>query len=363
MNLNKIVILLLSLFIGFALLFGGYARWNAANPEKTCARCHEINPSVGEWQHSAHRGVRCTECHGTAMSNGIHSLKEKAGMVFSHLDGKKKPEEIRMNEKQVLELSDRCAKCHQSEYKKWLSGGHSANYASIFMNGKHNLAETPYWACLRCHGMFYDGNIKTLLQKPDKADGIWKLKNPEQALLPTMPCLACHGIHNENAPLGEAVRYDEPRGIFYSRAQRNPAISWYVRDTKMHIRADRLMQITMFSGSDTVRVASDPGTKLCLQCHSPNFRHQAGSEDDRTPTGVHEGISCVACHVPHSNDARNSCTTCHPAISNCGLDVAKMNTTYLNPDSPNNIHSVSCKGCHSQEEVLKFKKTKKRIRG
>lgn len=362
MNLKKITIILLITFTGVAFLFGGYSKWNSANPEKTCASCHEISPSVGEWQHSSHREVGCTACHGTALSNGVHSLTEKANMVFTHWGKGKNHEEIRMSEKQILELSDRCTKCHQSEYKKWLSGGHSASYGDIFMNGKHNQVEAPYWACLRCHGMFYEGNIKTLLSKPEKADGVWRFNDPKQVVLPTIPCLSCHSVHNKNEMLGQAARYDKPREIFYSRLSRNPSIAWYVRDSKLHIRADQLMKIAMVDqNGDSVQVSDDPANKLCLQCHSPNFKHQTGSEDDRTPTGVHEGISCVACHSPHSNDARNSCKTCHPAISNCGLDVTKMNTSYFDINSQNNIHSVSCKSCHQNADELKAKKRNRKI--
>lgn len=356
MNLKRIAFILLFTFICLSVLFGGYTRWNTANPDKTCASCHEISPSVDEWHTSAHRNIRCTECHGTALSNGIHSLKEKGNMVFSHLGGKKQAEEIRMTEKQVLELSDRCTKCHSSEYAKWISGGHSANYGDIFMNGKHNQEEAPYWACLRCHGMYYDGDIKTLLQKPENADGIWKLKDMDKAVEPTIPCLSCHNIHAENELLGVAGRHDLPKEISYERPRRNSFLSWYVRADKRHIRANKLMKISMMDRGKPVKVSDDPGTRLCLQCHSPNFMHQTGSQDDRTPTGVHEGISCLACHAPHSNDARNSCLNCHPALSNCGLDVTKMNTTYTSINSPNNIHSVSCGSCHSAKELEKFSK-------
>jgi hypothetical protein len=361
MNLKKILSILIILFIGATILFGAYAQWNLANPEKTCASCHEISPSVGEWKNSAHREIQCTECHGTALSNGIHSLKEKANMLVAHWGQEKSHNEIRMTEKQVLDLSARCTKCHQSEYKKWLSGGHSANYADIFMNGKHNMDEAPYWACLRCHGMFYDGNIKTLLQKPANADGVWKLKNMDHAANPTIPCLACHYMHTDNELLGRASRLDQPKEISYERASRKSSISWYVRDSKQKIRADKLMKIEMKDNGKSVKVADDAVIRLCQQCHSPNFIHQTGSEDDRTPTGVHEGISCNACHSPHSNDARNSCKNCHPALSNCGLDVTKMNTTYADKNSLNNIHSVSCTSCHKNAEDLKARKIKKSV--
>ncbi len=350
MNLKKNLLIVIPIVLLLAFLSGGYTRWNSANPDKTCASCHEISPSVNDWHSSAHRNIRCTECHGTALSNGIHSLKEKAVMVFSHVGQTKNPEDIRMTEKQVLELSDRCAKCHQSEYAKWKSGGHSATYADIFLNGKHNMDEQPYWACLRCHGMFYSGTIKTLLEKPQKADGTWKLNDPGKAFSPTIPCLTCHHIHSENEALGSPSRLDIPREIFYGRSPRNPSLAMYVRDNKQHLRADKLMKIAMFDKDRPVKVSDDPANKLCMQCHSPNFAHQAGTEDDRTPTGVHEGISCTACHTPHSNDARQSCKTCHPAISNCKLDVTKMNTTFADRNSPNNIHRVRCEDCHPGEK-------------
>jgi hypothetical protein len=33
-------------------------------------------------------------------------------------------------------------------------------------------------------------------------------------------------------------------------------------------------------------------------------------------------------------------------MSNCGLDVEKMDTTYFSAPSPHNIHWVKCADCH-----------------
>lgn len=350
MNLKRIILLVFIPLAALAVLFGGYSSWNSANPAKTCARCHEIRPSVGEWQHSAHREVGCTECHGTALSNGVHSLKEKANMVLVHLGKKDQLKDIRLREQQVLEISDRCAQCHQSEYAKWQSGGHSATYGDIFMNGSHNVQEAPYWACLRCHGMFYEGNIKSLVQQPAEPGGVWKMKEAGKVSQPAIPCLACHQFHTENPTLGRARRLDDPREISYARPQRNTSVAWYVRGDNRYIRADRLMKISLFRDGQPVEVSDDPVQRLCIQCHAPGFAHGVGTQDDRTPSGVHEGLSCMACHSPHSNDARTSCRNCHPAISNCKLDVTTMNTTYLNKDSPNNIHFISCTSCHEAKK-------------
>jgi hypothetical protein len=105
--------------------------------------------------------------------------------------------------------------------------------------------------------------------------------------------------------------------------------------------------------SVSVKISQDSNQNLCIQCHSPNTFNMAGTADDRTPRGVHEGISCLACHDSHSNSAIASCKNCHPAISNCKLDVEKMNTTYSDQSSKNNIHFVECTDCHSKGRPAK----------
>ena len=47
---------------------------------------------------------------------------------------------------------------------------------------------------------------------------------------------------------------------------------------------------------------------------------------------------------------RASCATCHPKMSNCGLDVEKMDTTFKIRTSAHNIHSVKCLDCHEKYE-------------
>ncbi len=90
----------------------------------------------------------------------------------------------------------------------------------------------------------------------------------------------------------------------------------------------------------------DPRQALCYQCHAPLAGGLVGSGDDRTPVGVHEGLSCLACHLKHGQQTRASCANCHPRLSNCGLDVEKMDTTFLSTASGHNIHFVKCADCH-----------------
>ena len=58
------------------------------------------------------------------------------------------------------------------------------------------------------------------------------------------------------------------------------------------------------------------------------------------------GKHALACHQKHGQHTRASCSTCHPRLSNCGLDVEKMDTTFASTKSPHNIHFVKCLDCH-----------------
>lgn len=338
-----VIILIVALLI--LVLFGGYTGWNTISPERSCASCHEIVSSVEIWQQSAHREVKCVDCHGTALENGMHSLKEKSGMLFSHFRDEPVNRRVRLNEEGVLQVMQACIECHRDEYTSWQAGGHSATYADIFLNEKHNSMERPYPDCFRCHGMYYDGTIADLLE-PISTTGPWSLKDPRKANQPVIPCLACHPIHMENEPMAHPGSMDDPAAIFYERDERNALTGLYLRADRMHLRADKLQKPDIYDGEAAILLSDDPLQRICIQCHSPNWAHQAGTEDDRTPVGVHEGLSCRACHRGHSNDPRNACKTCHPAVTSCGVDVMTMNTTYYNRESPNNIHSMFCNDCH-----------------
>jgi len=345
MKLKKKIVIPLAITFVFLLVIFGYVGWNSANPQSSCGSCHEISPSVETSLTSSHRNIDCAQCHGTALSNGIHSLGEKVNMFFTHIGDESKSQKIRMNESQIVEIMMRCEGCHQTQNADWESGGHSVTYAQIFLDEKHNNMERPYWDCFRCHGMFYRGNIYDLMEPVDNK-GPWHLKDPKQADMPAIPCLACHQIHSKNEVRKPAQAYEDPKNIFYQRDQRNIPFGLYLRADQIFLRADYLSTPVIIEDENTNLAPTELDYKLCVQCHSPNYVHEAGSEDDRTPRGVHEGLTCNSCHKVHSNDARNSCGNCHPAISNCELDVTKMNTSYLSAKSPNNIHSVDCVDCH-----------------
>ena len=341
--MKKIVIISSSLALLIVALLASYSGWNSASPAATCAQCHEISHSFDLWARSAHRNIACKECHGTALSEGIHSLKEKAGMLFHHKDNLK-AEDIRISEEQRMEVMQRCIGCHQTEYAKWNSGGHAMNYSEVFLNKTHNRTELPHDDCLRCHGMFYDkGTVRNIIDPPDSI-GLTALKDARLAMRPAIPCFACHQIHQPGYP-EMRQNLESPASLHYSRMKKSFVALYYRRDS-MYFPVSLLPKPSTQYQSHDIKVSDDLNQRLCTQCHAPNAFNMGGSADDRTPRGVHEGISCLACHDSHSNSAIGSCRNCHPAISNCKLDVEKMNTSYLNRESKNNIHFVSCTDCH-----------------
>lgn len=292
------------------ILSTSYVTWNRLDPDFSCALCHEIRPACVSWQGSAHAGVSCKECHGTALSEGFTSLVEKSRMVYVHLTQKKTNHDLHLTGSQALTIAGKCVECHRAEHAAWQSGAHSTTYRDIFMDVAHNEMERPYWDCFRCHGAHYDGNIHDLMSlEGDVAS--WKIRDGKQAGLPAITCLDCHQIHGDQERHTGYALLDNGTRDSLMKTTRRPATALYLRAEKHHLPSDRLLKPTIHDGDSLVRVSDDPNTWLCMQCHSPNYRREAGTQDDKTPTGVYEGMSCLDCHDPHSNRLKNNYRNVH----------------------------------------------------
>jgi len=322
---------------------GGLGYFEFSPPEKTCVSCHEIRASHARWSNSVHRAVSCKMCHGGS-ANSVHALRENAQRVFAHLT-ETRHDDIRLSEEQAVRMTRACQGCHAREFAYWQRGGHGTNYAAIFLDEKHNRTEQMADQCLRCHGMFFEGKMSALALPLD-TKGPWRFRDPAMAERPVIPCLACHELHAPGQPFRPGAAPAAAGATTNPPAFRRDILAFYAREEKAHFAADDLAVPKIFNEGRPVKVSADPRQRLCTQCHAPNAFGQAGTGDDRTPTGVHEGVSCVACHAPHSNDTRASCAQCHPARSSCGLDVTKMDTTFRSLKSTHNIHTMKCLDCH-----------------
>lgn len=311
---------------------------------RSCARCHEIWQPYRDWHESSHREVACSECHGDVMTLDAGFHLNNISRLAAHLRGRI-PEEIRLRTDDVLKIEERCVKCHREEYASWSAGPHSASYVKIFLDKDHNSNTLLMDDCLRCHSMHFPGSIRDLVTPLDRK-GPWKLLDSRLGNQPAMPCLTCHQMHRHGSPLVHPnVKPDDagPREEIF-----RPSLALFDRRQQEYVSLARLPLPQMYEGARLVKISPDQRQALCYQCHAPAATAQVGSGDDRTPVGVHEGLSCFACHEKHAQTTRASCSTCHPQLSNCGINVESMDTTFKFVKSSHNVHTVKCVDCHTK---------------
>jgi hypothetical protein len=236
----------------------------------------------------------------------------------------------------------RCENCHRNEAAAWRAGPHAVAYETLFLDPKHNRERQLMDDCLRCHGMHFEGSISDLVTPIDHK-GPWKLKDPARAKRPAIPCLTCHSIHQTGRP--QPPR-DRQRVSRKGEDVLRPSLGLFDRRSLRTISLRNLPLPRVLDGERPVKMSPDPRQALCYQCHAPLAHPQVGSGDDRTPMGVHEGLSCAACHERHKQTTRASCANCHPRLSNCNRDVETMDTTFFDPKSKHNVHWVKCADCH-----------------
>jgi hypothetical protein len=312
---------------------------------KYCISCHQIRPSYDQWSHSSHRNMDCKECHGSALTLDPAMHATNLRHLYYQLTGRV-PTRVLLKDPQVDALVRNCRRCHMNKFAQWQAGGHSVAYSHIFLDERHNRKTLLMDDCLRCHAMFAEGNISDIV-KPVSNRGPWTLVNSAFSGRAVIPCLACHQMHSDGKPQ-QSPNYLEPKSIAQSRNVAVFSLAFYDRRERRHFPVAMLPMPVMKVRDRGVVLSPDPRQRLCYQCHAPEATHEVATGDDRTAIGVHEGIGCLGCHDPHTLDARASCANCHPRLSNCGLDVAKMDTTFKSSASLHNVHFVSCLDCHTK---------------
>lgn len=309
-----------------------------------CTSCHEMRTPYALWNSSSHRGVGCEKCHGGALTLNVAFHQNNMRRAVEHMRDNL-PERIGFGNEHVQNINAQCQTCHRQEYATWAAGPHSATYARIFLDKKHNSQNMLMDDCLRCHGANFDGAIVNLVTPIDRK-GPWRLLPANLVDRPTMPCVTCHQMHREGPQMmktGVEGRITGPQQEYV-----RPSLAFFDRRTEDYISVAELPIPAMLDGARAVRMSPDQRQALCYQCHAPTATRQVGSGDDRTVMGVHEGLSCLACHAQHGQKTRASCANCHPKMSNCGLDVEKMDTTFASETSKHNIHWVKCADCHTK---------------
>jgi len=335
--------LVLTLVVAVLVANRGYYLGGSASGQY-CTTCHQIQAPHDRAAASAHRTLDCKECHGAALTTNLELHKTNLRHLWYQVSGRI-PDRVRLKDAQVDFVASNCRRCHASQFARWTAGGHSVAFDHIFLSRAHNSKTRLMDDCLRCHGMFVDGNVTSIVQPIDNV-GPWTLVRDHDRGRPTIPCLACHSMHARGTPLKAGPNYLEPRTIAYGRVVETTSLAFYDRRERRHVPAADLPLPAMTQDDRPVVMSTDRRQRVCYQCHAPEATRRVHTGDDRTATGVHEGIGCLGCHDPHALDAKVSCANCHPASSNCGLDVTTMDTTFKTAGSAHDIHRVACADCH-----------------
>lgn len=340
--MKKILLSSALALLALVLLVPGASLYYESRAGRGCTSCHEMQPMYDRWHASSHRNIACEKCHGGALTTDLAFHWNNARRVYAHLKGDL-PEQIGFANNYVQDMTEQCKGCHRQEYAAWHAGPHSASYSRIFLDKNHNTRNKLMDDCLRCHGMHFEGGVNDLV-KPVDRKGPWALTPAALSDKPAIPCLTCHDIHTAGSVLAKVGVKGHVPGSEQDIAR--SSVAFFDRRTQQYIPLADLPLPEVLEGTRLIRMSRDQRQALCYQCHAPVASRQIASGDDRTTMGVHEGISCVACHSRHEQKTRASCATCHPKMSNCGLDVEKMDTTYRSADSRHNIHRVKCLDCH-----------------
>ena len=276
-----------------------------------CARCHEIGSPIRTGKPP--RTATCRAPSATATSftldAGFHINNMRR--VFTHLRGDVPDQSRGCAPTTCCECVPRCRTCHQQEFAEWQSGAHSATYTEIFLDPKHNHRHLLMDDCLRCHGMHFEGGIRDLVTPLEHcgplATSNARAREPRRSS-PASPATRCIARASPWPRPAGTARCQPPTGnqrpslaLFDRRelAARSRAESAAARDARRRARRE-----------DQPRPA--PGLVLPVP-RARRYTRRCGSGDDRTPIGVHEGLSCFACHQKHGQQTRASCATCHPA--------------------------------------------------
>jgi hypothetical protein len=173
------------------------------------------------------------------------------------------------------------------------------------LNEDHNQEELLVDECIQCHAPFQAAtfHVGDFVQPVDQV-GPWQVVDKNVFVWQAIKCETCH---DPTSTVPKMLAFYNPVTQAYEPVQST--------------------------------------TGLCEKCHQP------GTDDSRNLTGsVHEGLQCASCHFQKgtemSLDPKQACQQCHPTVNPNHPDVITLDTTYLEPGSPNDIHFISCVTCH-----------------
>lgn len=265
--------------------------------------------------------------------------------------------------------SKACQTCHPREWADWSQSGHAMTLSAQLLNPDHDSSELLDQTCVKCHSAEL-GTVKIgdIVQPLDQT-GPWKLvgQYANAGDTSSIPCLECHQQHAVK-PAGLLPGMDfADESTFYRNVTPPQTTNLYVYDAFAQKYVDpQPIAPVMNQDGQPIPISDTRANRVCYTCHAtdlaesnlfepntpPQGDNTVSTGDDRTLTGVHQGIPCVTCHMPggsHTFDPMSSCSQCHHAVSGAtaSLDyVTHVRTSYTDPSlsmlsgtmSPLNVH-------------------------
>lgn len=184
--------------------------------------------------------------------------------------------------------AEECRTCHSEKYEEWRDTGHFEALDSLKQIGRADDS-----ACLSCHTVGFDaGGFKSLRETP---------------MFAGVQCESCHGSGVNHAGRVEFI------SLSYSSEVCAPCHAWELSP---------IYQEWKESGHGTAvteRTSLPFFRDECLSCHSAEYiLAQPGEKPGKLE--VTSGVTCVACHDPHSETGNEAqlrypeselCIQCH----------------------------------------------------
>jgi hypothetical protein len=238
--------------------------WVESSP-RFCESCHLVAPEIAVWTESAHRSIRCQECHHHTLEDGLRIL---SNMVTG---------EGQTGEHGNVHL-DSCAGCHTSHDLRWPDIANSVG---------HRLhTEQAKLECTACHGrqMHFHQPARSICMKchAGPADG---------AGHSALHCLACHNFLSQEAVI---------------KPTRQDCLGCHMSlDRPIRIPAKTPMA---FSCGACHLPHGDTPLVACEHCHKADLLFGLHKNDGHG--------ACADCHEPHTWRAkRRHCSGCHEGMA------------------------------------------------
>jgi len=234
-------------------------------------------------------------------------------------------------------------------------------------NASHNSGEQLDQTCVKCHSPELGTTDISKIVQPMNTKGPWALVGAylDSANAPAISCFACHQTHMPLQPgLLPGMDFGD-ESTFYRNVVPPTVTNLYVYDAfaQRHVAPQAIA--TVMDGGKAIPIEQTMVNRLCYTCHATDRAESnlyepqtpasgdniVGTGDDRTLTGVHQGIECITCHMPagsHTFNPMDSCSQCHGQGGATAplAYVTTVRTSYNDPTlsmltgnkSPLNIH-------------------------